>query len=111
MNLEYFKAEVRKQLSSKENKALYAQRKIDVETVFGHLKANLAFTRFSVRGKRKVNIEMGLAFMALNFRKRMKMTAPCHPKNKNRDTLERIKSVSRFLVVRAGLLSQPLLLD
>lgn len=34
MNLEYYKAEVRRQLLSKENAAFYSQRKIDVETVF-----------------------------------------------------------------------------
>lgn len=48
---------------------LYRQRKIDVEPVFGFLKANLGFTRFSVRGKSKVENEMGLALMAVNLRK------------------------------------------
>lgn len=82
MNLEYYKAEVRRQLLSKENVAFYSQRKIDVETVFGNLKANLAFKRFSVRGKRKVNIEMGLAFMALNIRNWVKMNHLFQSKHK-----------------------------
>ncbi|WP_148113849.1 transposase, partial [Candidatus Kurthia intestinigallinarum] len=42
---------------------------IDVEPVFGFLKANLGFTRFSVRGKSKVKNEIGLALMATNLRK------------------------------------------
>ncbi|MFA9457181.1 transposase [Halalkalibacter sp. AB-rgal2] len=45
------------------------KRKIDVEPVFGYLKANLGFTRFSVRGKSKVENEMGFALMAVNLRK------------------------------------------
>ncbi|QBK26855.1 hypothetical protein DKZ56_13980 [Ureibacillus thermophilus] len=35
----------------------------------GFLKANLRFTRFSVRGKSKVENEMGIALMAVNLRK------------------------------------------
>src|SRR5690625_2300120 len=69
MNLEYFKAQVNHQLSTKENREIYQQRKVDIETVFGNLKANLSFRRFSVRGMRKVKIETGLALLALNLRK------------------------------------------
>ncbi|MFP3489725.1 transposase, partial [Staphylococcus sp. SIMBA_130] len=45
---------IREQLSDKETGEIYGKRKIDVEPVFGFLKANLCFTRFSVRGKGKV---------------------------------------------------------
>ena len=48
---------------SEKTGAIYRKRKIDVEPVFGHLKANLRFTRFSVAN------EMGLALMAVNLRK------------------------------------------
>src|SRR5699024_6868390 len=48
---------------------IYGKRKIDVEPVFGFLKANLGFTRMSVRGKSKVHNEMGFALMAVNLRK------------------------------------------
>jgi hypothetical protein len=51
---------VRTQLSEEKTGAIYRQRKIDVEPVFGFLKANLGFTRFSVRGKYKVEYEIGL---------------------------------------------------
>ena len=60
---------VRAKLSEEKTSTLYRQRKIDVEPVFGFLKANLRFTRFSVRGKSKVENEMGIALMAVNLRK------------------------------------------
>ena len=60
---------VRAKLSEEETNSIYRKRKIDVEPVFGFLKANLHFTRFSVRGKSKVENEMGLALMAVNIRK------------------------------------------
>lgn len=60
---------VRAKLSEAKTKEIYRRRKIDVEPVFGFLKAHLAFNRFSVRGKSKVNQEMGFALMAVNLRK------------------------------------------
>ncbi|WP_153017517.1 transposase, partial [Heyndrickxia sporothermodurans] len=60
---------VRTKLSEERTGAIYRKRKIDVEPVFGFLKANLRFTRFSVRGKSKVENEMGFALMAVNLRK------------------------------------------
>ena len=69
MNLEYFKAQMNQTLSSPEGRQRYAQRKIDVETTFGNLKANLGFTRMSVRGHQSVRNELGIALMAVNLRK------------------------------------------
>ena len=69
MNLEYFKVQVNKTLSSPEGRRRYAHRKIDVETTFGNLKANLGFTRMSVRGNDQVRNELGIALMAVNLRK------------------------------------------
>jgi transposase len=60
---------VRAKLSEEKTSAIYRKRKIDVEPVFGFLKANLHFARFSLRGKSKVENEMGLALMAVNLRK------------------------------------------
>ncbi|MFJ7734630.1 transposase, partial [Lysinibacillus sp. NPDC097231] len=60
---------VRTKLSEEKTGAIYRKRKIDVEPVFGFLKANLRFTRFSVRGKSKVENKIGLALMAVNLRK------------------------------------------
>ncbi len=50
---------IREQLSDEEMSKLYGKRKIDVEPFFGFLKANLGFTRFSVRGKPKLENELG----------------------------------------------------
>jgi transposase len=60
---------IRQQLSEEKTGKIYGKRKIDVEPVFGFLKANLRFTRMSVRGKEKVENELGFAFLAVNLRK------------------------------------------
>lgn len=59
---------VRTKLSDEKTGEIYGKRKIDVEPVFGFLKANLGFTRFSVRGKQKVTHELAFALMAVNLR-------------------------------------------
>ena len=66
---------IRAQLSDNKTGKIYKRRKIDVEPVFGFLKANLRFNRFTVRGKFKTKIEIGLALMAVNLRKYMQHTA------------------------------------
>jgi transposase len=68
-NWEKQKSYIREQLSNEITGEIYGKRKIDVEPVFGFLKANLSFTRMSVRGKSKVTNELGFAFMAVNLRK------------------------------------------
>src|SRR5699024_1595776 len=71
------KAYMRQQLSEEETGDIYGRSKIEVEPVFGFLKANLCFTRFSVRGQEKVENELGFAFMAVNLRKyTAKKTSP-----------------------------------
>ncbi|WP_310678255.1 transposase, partial [Staphylococcus aureus] len=68
-NWEFFKAQINQKLSEPETKKIYSQRKIDVEPVFGFMKAILGFTRMSVRGINKVKRELGFVLMALNIRK------------------------------------------
>lgn len=65
----YFKAECKKKLLEEKTGSIYRKRKIDVEPVFGHLKAQLAFHRFHLRGKQGAKIDIGLALMALNLKK------------------------------------------
>ncbi|UOR10472.1 MULTISPECIES: IS1182 family transposase [Halobacillus] len=60
---------VRELLSEEKMGELYGKRKVDVEPFFGFLKANLRFTRMSVRGQESVKNELGFAFMAVNLRK------------------------------------------
>lgn len=69
------KAYTREKLSEEKTGELYGKRKVDVEPVFGFLKANLRFSRMSVRGKEKVKNELGFAFMAVNLRKFTTMNA------------------------------------
>ena len=44
-------------------------RSTEVETVFGHLKHNLGFRRFHLRGMGKVKTEWGIVSIAHNIRK------------------------------------------
>ena len=66
---------MRSQLDEEKTKAIFAQRKIEDEPVFGHLKANLKFHRVSVRGLTAVTNEVGIALMAGNLGKLAKLTA------------------------------------
>ncbi|MFC4710361.1 transposase [Enterococcus eurekensis] len=68
-NWEYFKAHARELLTRDVPGDIYRKRKIDVESAFGNLKANLALNRFSVRGKDKITQELGFVLMLLNLRK------------------------------------------
>lgn len=58
---EYCKAKERELLSDPENAAIYAQRKIDIEPVFGRMKAYLGFKRFHFRGLKMIKRELGIA--------------------------------------------------
>ncbi len=68
-------AYIREVLSETKTGDIYGKRKVDVEPVFRFLKANLRFTRISVRGKYKVQNEIGFALMAVNLRKYTARTA------------------------------------
>ena len=68
-NWEYFKAQINKKLSEPKTKTIYSQRKIDVEPVFGFMKAILGFTRMSVREINKVKGELGFVLIEFIIRK------------------------------------------
>jgi len=68
-NWRYFKAACKQKLLDEKTGSIYRKRKIEVEPVFGHLKAHLGFHRFHLRGKQGAKIDVGLALMALNLRK------------------------------------------
>ncbi|MGQ2375400.1 transposase [Companilactobacillus zhachilii] len=42
---------------------------MDVESVFGHLKSYLNFTKFTVRGSENIKKQMGFILMAMNIGK------------------------------------------
>src|SRR5699024_1749352 len=95
---EEHKEYVREKLSEEETNSIYRRRKIDVEPVFGFLKANLTFKRFSVRGKSKVKKEIGFALMAVNLRKYTDNIMPNHDLYKNMKKVEiKFYLISTFL--------------
>ncbi|OWZ82645.1 IS1182 family transposase, partial [Natranaerobius trueperi] len=72
--LEKYKKQVRENLGSDHGKKLSSKRKVEVESVYGHFKANRVFRRFVLRGIEKVNIEIGLMSLAHNMLKKAALT-------------------------------------
>lgn len=70
---EYHKAKQKELLNSSDTGKIYGRRKIDVETVFGFMKACLGFTRYTVRGLDKVRKQFGLLITAINMMKLAKI--------------------------------------
>jgi hypothetical protein len=62
-----YRQQARDNLTSTLGKQLRAQRSTEVETVFGHIKHNLRFRRFHLRGMEKVKTEWGLISIAHNL--------------------------------------------
>ena len=69
MRLEKYKQNTKENLSSPLGIELRKKRSIDVESVFGDIKHNQGFKRFSLRGFEKVNAEFGLVALAHNMKK------------------------------------------
>ncbi|QLB49101.1 IS1182 family transposase [Streptococcus sanguinis] len=63
------KAKESQTLLSDEGSHIFAQRKIDVEPVFGQIKACLGYKRCNLRGRRQVKIDMGFVLIANNLLK------------------------------------------
>jgi Transposase DDE domain len=66
---EEMKAKAKTALECEEKAAIYAGRKVEVESVFGHIKGNRSFRRFSLRGLDKVHVEFGIVALAHNILK------------------------------------------
>ncbi|WP_369903342.1 IS1182 family transposase [Bacillus manliponensis] len=66
---EEMKAKAKTALECEEKAAIYARRKVEVESVFGHIKGNRSFRRFSLRGLNKVHVEFGIVALAHNILK------------------------------------------
>ena len=64
-----YRKKATERLESDKGIELRKQRSCDVETVFGNIKQNKHFRRFSLRGKAKVELEFGLVALAHNLRK------------------------------------------
>jgi len=67
--LEYYRGIMRNNLTSKKGIKLRKKRNVDIEPVFGDIKWNNGYGRFRLRGKDKVNVEMGLLSISHNLKK------------------------------------------
>ena len=56
-------------LLSSKGRQIFAKRKIDMKSVFGHIKVCLGYKRCYLRGKRQVRIDMGFVLMVNNLLK------------------------------------------
>ncbi|WP_249222080.1 IS1182 family transposase [Planococcus alpniumensis] len=83
---EEMKAKAKAALEDETKTQIYAQRKIDVESVFGHIKGNRSFRRFLLRGLEKVHTEFGIVALAHNLlkvagmRRLLSVTSPINEK-------------------------------
>ncbi|WP_440863853.1 transposase, partial [Staphylococcus shinii] len=105
-NWEYFKAQINQKLSEPETTEIYKQRKIDVEPVFGFMKAILGFTRMSVRGITKVKRELGFVLMTLNIRKVVAQRANYNQNNNEKDNFYIISIEIAFFHLSKNFMSQ-----
>lgn len=64
---------MRKKLLSQEGKLKYLMRQYLIEPVFGHLKYNIGYTHFLLRGLEKVNGEFKLMCIGWNLKKMLKL--------------------------------------
>lgn len=68
-NWQYLKEKAKAVLQSPEGRHSYSMRKYDVEPVFGHLKNVFGMRRTHLRGKKKEETDVGIAFMMMNLSK------------------------------------------
>lgn len=86
-NLNRLKAKVRAKLMSERGLYHRSKRPVEVEAVFGQLKSNNKFTRFTLRGLVGVGIEFGLMSIGHNLRKLIakQLKAVVQPKRKRQN--------------------------
>jgi transposase len=68
-NLNRYKAIIRERLCSERGRKYRSQRPVDVEAVFGIIKGNRNYRKLLLRGRGKVEIEVGLLALAHNLAK------------------------------------------
>ena len=64
---------MREKLLSVEGALKYFKRQYTIEPIFGHLKYNLGFRNFILRGRKKANVEFKLMCIGWNLKKMLKM--------------------------------------
>ncbi|WP_103662715.1 IS1182 family transposase, partial [Lactobacillus sp. HT06-2] len=68
-NWQYLKEKAKEVLQSPQGRHIYSMRKYDVEPIFGHLKNVFGMRRTHLRSKKKVETDVGIAFMMMNLSK------------------------------------------
>ncbi len=68
-NWNQLKEKAKEVLQSPEGRHIYSMRKYDVEPIFGHLKNVFGIRRTHLRSKKKVETDIGIAFMMMNLSK------------------------------------------
>lgn len=66
---QYLKEAMKQRLNSEQGSEIYQKRLHPVESFFGHIKHNLGYTRFSLRGLEKVKAEFALICLTYNLMK------------------------------------------
>ena len=102
-NWQYLKEKAKETLQSEEGKRIYGCRKSDVEPIFGHMKSVFGMRRTHLRGKKKVETDVGIMFMTMNLKKygANKKVKPSnfHFKNKKHRNSLKIMAVYFFLLM------------
>lgn len=98
MNLRFHKEKIRVKLTSEEGIKHRKQRPQDVEATFGQIKSNRNFKRLRLRGLEKVDVEVGLACIAHNLRKKAYKGAKTPTNNENKTQKDPKKSKSPILL-------------
>lgn len=114
-NWEFFKHKAQENLKSESEKEFYAQRKIDIKTVFGRMKGVFGMRSVHVRGKQAVHNDIGIMLMSMNLTKlaieaRRKAKAFQHFSAQKKYHSKTIRYLIEFTVIflfRAGYLPAP----
>ena len=107
---EEMKAKAKAALECEEKATIYGRRKVEVESVFGHIKGNRSFRRFSLRGLDKVHVEFGIKALAHNILKVAGIRQLLSGKNRKNRKVSREKEIfSSTCLIFLGLIRQPLL--
>ena len=70
--LKSYMRRARELLNSEKGSYHRSRRGVDVESVFGNIKHNKGFRRFSLRGEEKALVEIGLVLLSHNIQKYIK---------------------------------------
>ena len=103
-NWQYLKEKAKETLQSEEGKRIYGCRKSDVEPIFGHMKSVFGMRRTHLRGKKKVETDVGIMFMTMNLKKygANKKVKPSNFHFKNKKHRNSLK-IMNFCVFISGL--------